>query len=271
MPEQTTDLLKTREQFFRAADIHTHPQFCGDEREAVGEDLYLHIFGGIANTAYTLMVLQEAAKPGSVEQPFDVTVASMVPLLLARDIRAGVHSDDHAEHSIELHTERQEGEIGCGYIKLRQAISELIGKRGDEIIGILRQQDPILYGSEQACERARSFIETHANLAGRAIFPNGRQVALAAIKAGAPYNMVSGDHVGKAGILDKRPGFTLDSTEALRHGLPTYDHDTWAAKATFDEIHDLYPYDEVDYEIANDVDAVGTMLALGVEDIAVRR
>lgn len=269
MAGQTGEVIKPREAFFVEADIHTHPVFCGDEREAEG--IYIHEFGGVANTTYTLMILQEAAEEGSVEQPFDAAVASTVPLLKEKDIDAGVHSDDHAEHGDTLQADKEDGKIGCGYLELRQAISELIGQSIDKIVDILQKQDPTLFGTEHNRERARAFCRAHTRLASRDIFPGGRAVALAALKAGAPHNMVRGSHLGKEGILNKKPGSTLDSTAALRDGKPTYSHDTWAAKGTFDEIHDVYPYDKTDFEIANDIDAVGTMLALGVEEIEVRR
>ena len=268
MPGNTSEVLRTREPYFVEADLRKLPVFCGDERE--GDGLYIHEFGGIGNTAYNLMVLSEHAQPGSVEEPIDATVVSLVPILRERGINAGVHSDEHAENSATLQTDKEIGKIGCGYLELRQPISKLIIERGREIVSILKEKDPVLYGNQHNRERAFDFCRAHGRMLERPIFAPGRKIALAAVKAGAPHNVVRGDHVGKVGILNKRSG-TLDSTRALRDGLPTYNHDSWAAVDTFDAIKDLYPYDRTDFEIANDVDAVGTMLALGVEDIEVRR
>lgn len=269
MPDRTSELLRTRERYFVEADLKKHKVLCGDERPA--DDIYIHLFGGVANTAYTLMALQEAQSEGSVSTPLDKAVVDTFNELDQAGIDAGVHSDDHSEHGEAIRTDVKDGDIGCGYLKLRQAISQGIADKEDEIVKILEEQDPELYGMEQNREKARGFARAHGRLATRDIFAPGRQIALAAIEAGAPSNVVRGDHVGKHGILDKRRGYTFDSAAAFDDGKPTYDHDSWAAKDTYVEIKDNYPFDETDYEIANDVDAVGTMLALGVEEIAVRR
>lgn len=269
MPENSSDLLKTREQYFGDADLHKLPIFCGDERPS-DSGLYIHQFGGIANPAYTLMVLAEANDPGSAQTPLDRAVTDLIPVLKERSIDAGVHSDDHAEHGDKLQTDKEIGKIGCGYLELRQNISQLIIERGREIVAKLKEIDPVLYGSQHNRDRAFDFCRAHGRMIRQPIYPIGRKVALSAVAAGAPHNIVRGDHLGKAGIINKRSG-TLDSNQAFKDGMPTYDHDSWAALDTYDEIKDLYSFDRTDYEIANDVDAVGTMFALGVEDIAVRR
>lgn len=269
MPVNSSELLRSREQYFAEADLRQLPILCGDERPS-DSGLYIHKFGGVANTAYTLLVLSEAGTEGAATTPLDEAVTSLIPILQARDINAGVHSDDHAEKGPVLQTDKEIGKIGCGYLELRQPISQLIIERGREIIDILKQEDPVLYGSPQNRERAFDFCRAHGRLIGRPIFPLGRKVALSAIRAGAPFNMVTGNHVGEDGIINKHSG-TLDSAQSFSDGLPTYSHDSWAAVETFDALKDLYDFDRTDYEIANDVDAVGTMLALGVKRIAVRR
>lgn len=269
MPGNTSELLQTREQYFAEADLRQLPILCGDERPS-DSGLYIHKFGGVANTAYTLLVLSEASTKGAATTPLDEAVTSLIPILQERDIDAGVHSDDHAEKGLVLQTDKEIGKIGCGYLELRQPISQLIIERGREIVALLKEIDPVLYGSQHNRERAFRFCQAHGRMIERPIYPSGRQIALSAVRAGAPHNIVTGNHVGKAGIINKRSG-TLDSTQAIVDGLPTYSHDSWAAVDTFDTIKDLYAFDRTDYEIANDVDAVGTMLALGVEDIAIRR
>lgn len=269
MPELENELLKSREPYFKQAGLKELVHLCGDERAA--EDLYIHLFGGVANTTYTTNVLQETSEEGSVTTPLDESVPTTVIELSGIDIKAGVHSDNHAELGNTIDTNETEGKIGCGYLELRQAISLGIGERVEEIVKILSQADPVLYSSEDNRDRAREYCYAHGRLSKRNIFPAGRKIALAALKAGAPSNIVKGDHVGKQGIINKRRNTTLASTEAFHNGLPTYDHDSWAAIDTYREIKGNYGFVESDYEIANDVDAVGTMLALGVEEIAVRR
>ena len=278
MLQQTQpETLKQREQFFEdGVSILTHEIYCGDERGAENPadlyKVYIHDFGGVANLSYNMMVLQESSQPQSVESTFEETTASLVLLLLQAGIKAGVHSDNHQEHGANIDVEKTEGKVGCGYIELRQAISALIFERGDEILAKLSVDYPERYHDETNSALARKLIAAHGRLTQRnQVFTTGRQVALAAISKGAPSMVVGGDHIAKVGIINLRHGTTFMSGKALDAGLAAYNHDRWAAEEAFDKIHDLYPFDKSEFSISEDVDAVGTMLALGVEEICFRQ
>lgn len=270
MPKDSVDLIADYEQFYGNVDLKTAEIYCGDDRS---RDTDINLFGGAGNVPYTLMVLQEEAQTGSVEQKVDEAVASLVPVLKEKGIRVGVHSDEGHEptSATEIDPVSNEG-LGCKWLEARQAVSEVAASNVDKIITILEREDPGTYANDHTRARVQAICAAHGRLAERNIHVPGRKIAAKAMEKGAPSIVLGGDHYKESdGFLNKRMGTTFHSEQAAAAGKPAYDHDSWAAKASFDEIHDLYPYDKKDFEIANDIDAVATLLALGVQNIAVRR
>lgn len=274
-PMQHPEVLANREQFYEPVDLKTDLTCCGDERPVIGigeSQTLVSIFGGPgANVAWNVMVLQEIAKPDSATTTFADVTSEITKQLVESSIKTTVHSDDHTEHAdtIDL-SKNPDGDIGCGYLKLRQTISQVIGERGDEIVSILVREKPELYANKQSL--LRKVIEANTALANRnEIFTSGRDVAQKAVDEGAQTIVVTGDHVAKVGILNLEKNASFDTKSAMSADLPAYNHNTWAAIDSYKEVQNEYGFELVDFEASNDVDAVGTMLALGVEEIYIRK
>lgn len=275
MAQQTGEALAVREQFFELGQL-TDNLFCGDERPSDESEAYLSLFGAVTNIPYNAEVLKEASEPGSVTDPFDQTVMSHVPVIMEDGglPNAGVHSDTHAEgeHATGINTEKTDGDVGCGYDKLRGPISQLIVERADEIIDLAKQKRPELFTSDEDTVHARNIIAAHGRIAEReGILPSGRDIVLKAMEAGAKGMVVRGPHVGKVGIINLRKSTKFNTTAAFAAELPAYCHDQWVALEAFDKLSHLYPYDSREVDLAETIDTIGTMLALGVEEIEVRR
>lgn len=273
--------LVEHEKFFEPAGLRENQFGCGDERPVIGtEAILINNFGGpSANVAWTVMVMQESNKPGSATRSFAEMTAEITPVLINDGIKVTVHSDDHTEHGPKLDTSiDQTGDIGCGYLKLRQQISEVITKQAEEIINILTREKPEKYKNPARIKKLREYIHANAVLAQRSqIYTSGRDVAKQAVSAGAQTIVVTGDHVAKVGYLNSIPETSFDTKTAMDSGVPAYNHNTWASLECYEIVRrkshrsgDM-DFDSSDFEAANDVDAVGTMLALGVEDIRCRK
>ncbi len=269
----TQELTVNHEQYFRSnVLLNMYPIFCGDERPTEFPGLYIHVFGGVANPAFNNEVI--ARTKGIVTgDTFKTAVGASAHTLIDKGIEAGVHSDNHAETGNTMSTEG-DNPIGCGYIKLRQPISHIIAADPDKIIAKAEQLDPGLFTDPSDSHFAHQVVAAHAQLAADADFfaSSSRQVAAGAIEAGAPAMLVLGDHGAKAGIISKIPETTIDSNAANEDNEAIFVHDSWAAL----DMLDMMPNAEQsssrrEREIADLIDAIGTMWALGVEEITVRR
>lgn len=248
---------------------------CGDERPVEGSnEVLINIFGGpAANVAWNILVMQEALNKGATIQPFADITGNVTSKLIAKGVRVTVHSDQHTEHSSDFDVNANNpDDIGCGYLKLRQTISRVIGDRSNEIISILSREKPQLYDDETNQATLKKMIASNVALAERPqIFTSGRDVAKKAVAEGSETIVVVGEHEAKVGFLNTRENTSFDTKAAMTEGLPAYNHNSWAATVCYEAIKDdEHKFPDIWFEIANDVDAIGTMLALGVEEIAVR-
>jgi hypothetical protein len=269
---QHSEVLRERERFYVSATLEDY-LFCGDDRT---KEALLSLFGGVLNISYNQQVLQEAVHPGSVNKPFDQTAREQTILIINKGglPNAGVHSDTGAEgeHAHDIDVSKADGKVGCGYAELRGSISSLIVERADEIMELARTLRPELFATDQDEAQTRRLIAAHGRIAGRSsILPPGRQIVLSAKEAGAHSMVVDGPHTSKTGIINLRKNTKMDKTAAANAGLPTYTHDEWVALEVFDNLHDFFPYDKRMFDQGETIDTIGTMLALGVEEIAVRR
>ena len=273
-PKQTSkELLDSREPFFTKVSLYINTVFCGDERPSseILED-YIHWFGGALNPAYNLDIMQEAQNPGSVKHSFEQRAAEVTSDLMEAGIKVGVHSDTQADPTGKLDTSKEDGSVGCGYAGLRREISTLIVDRAEEILTDAQKMRPELFQSEADTEAAFSVIRAHSALANRPDYlTSGRRVVLAAEKSGAVTMLVVGEHVAEDGIFNLDPNSSLRSGEAFLKGQATYDHDSGSLYQAYDRLSEKYPHDKRLMQIADLIDALGTMRALGVKRIAVRR
>jgi len=273
--EQTEQQETAREQFYVPVSLQHNKVFCGDERAPIGFDEdFIHVFGGALNIPYNFMVLKEAAQPGSVTDSFTDETASLVPVVNeAAEAQFGVHSDTSAEHGDHFHADQQGGKIGCGYGELRAPISAGIAEHRADILAEAKTLRPELFQAEEDTAFGEAVITAHGRLAERqtCFQDGGRAVVLAAIEKGSPVMLVQGAHVGKDGIINLRRNTSLRSGEALAANLAAYNQDSWAVEDAFDKISHLYPYDKRHFQIATLIDTIGTMRALGVENIETRR
>lgn len=269
------EIIASREQFFTGdVSLDTHYVFCGDKRGVVGLEDYIHLFGGALNTPYNLLVLQEAEQPGSVTQSFDTYAGSVVPVMLRAGINLGVHSDRDTEQGDSLLVGKADGPIGCVYARERPLISRLIADNADEFIDEAMVHRPELFQDPTARSFARAVAAAHGRLADReGVVSDGRSAVLKAAESGAKTAVVNGVTSAKiAGIINVGSG-SIRSGAALEAGQPAFVQDSWAAAEIFDRMHQLYPQGKDRAMIAELIDTVGTLRALGIppEDIAVRR
>lgn len=269
--QQRESLLRSREIFFEPANLETHALFCGDERPS-DEASYIQAFGGALNTVYNFRIMNEALEPGSTNTSFKQDTAAIVPLIkeIAHAI-PGVHSQEEAEGGTELKRDAAE-DVDCGYAKKRQAISELIATQSNAILSDTINLFPELFTNEEDRRFGEQVVNAHAHMADmQPYFTDGRQVIVTAVDSGAAFMVVRGSHSGKDGIINVTPNSTFDTNGAYKADLPTYCHNAWATKEVADRLHGMVPYDARQRAIAEMIDTVGTMRALGVETIAVRR
>jgi hypothetical protein len=188
------------------------------------------------------------------------------------NIHDGVHSDTHAETGDDIATDG-DSPIGCGYIKLRQTISQLIAEDPDKIVAEAERLRPELFTDPSDTDYAHDIVSVHESLAQDAGFFAGgsRKVAAAAASEGAPFMLVDGDHVAHVGILNLRPNSTIDSNAAHENSLSAYEHDAWVGPELIPQLSFTKHFAARQWEIAELLDTIGTMWALGAYDIAVRR
>lgn len=270
MPTLTqNETVASREHLFVSADIYNDPINCGDDRKST-IDKFIHMFGGVLFVSYTSAVMQEIEQPGSVENLPDLT-QQVTNYLKSNGIKGiGVHSDVSAEHDSNLHTDKPDGPVGCGFAAKRGVISQLISENRDEIIEQASQLIPELFIEESAYSYAHQAADAHHRLSERAekAIGDGRKLVLSACESGAETAVVTGEHVATDGIINTRHDTTFDTNTATAEGLPAYNHNLWASNALI-EMLPSQP-DRTQAAIASLIDIIGTMRALGVQNIAVR-
>ncbi len=275
------ELLDTREAFYApTGPLESAAVNCGDERpvaeqtetdersDAQANTPYVHVFGGGLFPAYNTMVL--AVIDNTSVPTFAEAAQNALGTLQAQGITGlGVHSDTHAEHDTNLHTDHVDGPVGCGYAQKRAAISELIYENGDAILDDIRQLRPDLLADEANLAFAQNVLAAHGLLAqDTQRLSSGRAVVLAAVHSGAHSMVVDKDHIAHDGIINAIPNTSIGSGEAYEEGMPTYDHDIWASTQLLQSMYPNRPLAEL--EITSLIDIIGTMRALGVTTIAYR-
>lgn len=275
IPDMKNEILASREPFFTGdVSLDTHYVFCGDKRGVIGIEDYVHMFGGVLNSSYNLLILHETAQPGSVTKPFDEYAEELVPVMKRLGVNPGIHSDHKTEQGESLLLSKTDGPVGCVYAKERAAISRLIADSPDVIIHEAAALRPELFQDTLAHSVAHAIAAAHGRLADReGVVSNGRSAVLRAAAGGAKGVVVDGETEAKAvGIINLGEG-SMRSQPAMAAGLPAYVQDAWAAAEIFDRAHDLYPQNKEQALIAETIDTIGTLRALGIppEDIAVRR
>lgn len=267
---EVSEILATREPYFYPVTIETADINCGDER---GQGLYVHIFGGALFVPYNILVVSELHNPGSQQSFADIS-SVVIPQLQERGIAGqGVHSDEHAEHGSDFHTDfALTDPIGCGYANLRAIISQLIVDRPEDVLVAASALQPGRLTNPSDLTAAHDIIAAHGRLASNAArLGTGRAVVRAALDQKTGMMVLPGDHVADTGIANWRLGTSLNSSEALNAGLPTYDHDMWASNELYSRLRDIYPFDSQLFELASLIDVAGTMLALNATKLAARQ
>lgn len=270
---QKRELLQKFERFVVAGiSIFKHKVFCGDEREPLTNEMYLHVFGGAANTAYNTEVLARAKTKGFRAKTYAKAVSAAAKAFKAVSIAAGIHSDTHSEKGAALDPEG-EGEIGCGYVKLRRAISRKIADDPAAVVAEAESLRPELFTDPSDTSFGHMIAQSHASLADDDEFfsENSRKVAAAAMEEGAPSMLVAGNHTAREGIINLIAGTTFDSASVNKSGMSSYWHDAWGSSQMAAAYDNAKEFTHKEWEIADTIDAIGTMWALGVETIAVRR
>ena len=267
-------LLASREIFYGNTPLKETLIACGDER-ASDYGLYISLFGGgTANTAYNYTIMAEVKTPGSSEgKTFAGDVVAVAkPVKEVVGVKSSVHSTEEIEGGNKINPAENAQDVDCGYLKKRAIISALIAEKADKIIADAKALRPELFSDERANDFASEVTAAHGRMAkNSAYFTTGRDVANAAIAAGEESMVVRGEHVGREGIINLVEDTSINGTDALAAGLATYEHDAWAGQEIRSSLSELYPYDSREMAIADLIDAIGTMRALGVETIAVRR
>lgn len=265
------ETIGSRETYYVSASLDKDPLFCGDDRGLEG--LYAQLFGGVINIAYNQAIVEEANEPGGVTDSLQRRTEELTGLMVKHGMYPGVHSDTKSEQGSKLRDDH-EGKAGCAYAELRPVISGSIAELGDDLLEEAVRLMPELFRTEADHVFGQSVIAAHGRLAEREGFQStGRKLVLGAAEKGALVAILGGEHVASDGIINTVPNSTLDSKTAGDDGLPAYNHDMWAAEDALDRLGSDNPYtsDPNQRKIANLIDALGTMNALGVEAIAVRR
>lgn len=268
--QDAVEVVQSREIFFDKVSLSNTLLACGDDRT---KNLLIKLMGGILNPIYQNIVMQELTDPGSVTDSFEEEAAKQTPLILKSGAPLGaVHSDTAAEGSDAINLDQPEGKVGCGYAELRQAISAGIFKNEEQVIAWAQILRPELFESDEDLLTAKQITATHGRLAERqSLFTSGREVVLTAADQGAQTVVVDGQHTAQEATVNLVADTTLDGSLAAEAGLEVYDHDSWALEEIQDKLRSEYPYDKKQQQIAEIIDVVGTLMALGVERIGVRR
>jgi hypothetical protein len=271
------EIIEKRERFAGPVSLDKNAIFCVDDRPSDQEDMYVHWLGGILDPVYSVLVMQEMTRPGSVKGSLADSVRSVMPVIVrASGVQyPGVHSDDASEGGRhELNTAIAEGIIGCGYALNRQAISEQNFSDAPSLIAVAKQKRPELFESTQDDEYAHSFVAAHERLTHREGFlGSGRGLVLAAVKAGALSMIVQGKHEATQAIYNLDPETTIGTTAAAKADLDVYVKDAGLIERAYDGIRKVYPYDKRALMIGDLIDTISTFRLLGIDDqdIAVRR
>jgi hypothetical protein len=278
------EILTSREPYYiDGLSLDTHDIFCFDERgvadadtvtgdiEAVTPQEYIHAAGGGLGIVYNHAVVQEADDPFSVKGSFADHAGIIIPALIRAKVRPGVHSDVTAEGGNVVRPTAK-GDVGCGYAGLRPVISRYIAENGIALIRDAASLRPELFEGPEDHNFAHAAVAANERLLERPGFiTDGRSVVMAAAGKGSKIMLVEGRHTGRKGIINLVPGTSFDSDAANRDGLEAYNQDSWAIEDAASRIRHEYPHDKRHMQIAELIDALGTMRALDVEDVAVRR
>lgn len=277
------EVIAPRERLYVDVSLDTHEIFCFDERgiaeaethvpgiEAATPDAYIHWAGGGLNIVFNQAVIDEANKPFSVTDSFERRTSRVVPVLFEAGLKPGVHSDVTAEGGNTIRP-TPEGPVGCGYGEKRSQISLWIAENGTEVVRDAADLRPELFDGPDDHNFAHAVVAAHSRLVDRPGFiTDGRRVVIAAAVEGSRVMLVEGEHTGTVGVFNLVPGTSFDSHTAAKEGLEAYSQDSWAVEEANDRLRHKYPYDKRQQQIAELIDGIGTMRALGVEDIVVRR
>lgn len=290
MPDVSNEILARREPYYiDGLSLDTHDIFCFDERVVADADGtaddsgatealvvvtpedYIRAAGGGLNIVYNHAVVSEANDPFSVKGSFADHAGIIIPALIRARARPGVHSDVGAEDGNALRP-TPKGRVGCGYAELRPVISDFIASNGKRLVEDSAGLRPELFRGPNDYSFAHAVVAAHERLVERPGFiTDGRSVVLTAVGQGSRVMLVEGEHTGKDGVFNLVAGTSLDSDAANRAGLAAYNQDSWAIEEAGDRIRDEFPHDKQHLQIAELIDALGTMRALGVEDVVVRR
>ena len=247
---------------------------CGDDREIAYPNECIHIFGGALYTPYLLSVLIASSDPNSTPPNFIDNVNSLIPLMLSRNFDLSVHSDDKNEnglHDIDV-SNPELIDVGCGFAQKRQMISSFIGQNQNQILSIAQNLRPELFGSEQELSDASAIIKAHQTMA-KSLNTSGRELVKKSLELGAYGVVVLGPHKSNRGVYNLRRNTSLDTNLANQNQNPAYIQDAWAVIDIVKGLSDIIPLDIKKVEIADLIDSIGIMLALGVDpdEIEVRR
>jgi hypothetical protein len=264
------ETIGSRETYYIPVSLFRDPLFCGDDRGLL--EAYIQLFGGIINVAYNHAILEDTNQPGSVRDSLEDRVGTLTAQVLEKGMHPGVHSDAKTEQGDTLRHSIEEGDVGCAYALLRAPISVSIAHLGEGLVEETSLLMPELFQKPEDYEHGIAVTKAHGRLAKLTSFQApGRKLVLTAISNGAKAVVLGGEHVASDGILNTVRNTTFDSKSAERDGLPAYNHDIWAASAIAEELGTTDPSELHRLQIANAIDARGTLHALGVEAIAVRR
>lgn len=279
---ETREIVAGREPFCGPVSLAKSDIFCGDKRKPINASgPYVHWFGAELNPIHTLIVMNEVTVPGSIADnmtTFESEARRLTPIIKEKvSPRIGVHSDTACEQGSQLQTNRLDGPVGCKYAEKRQPISALITQQGEEILNILDRVRPELFETGEDLDFGRKVLAAHGRLANRdRFYTSGRRVAIAAVEKGCKSQVLDSESAASdrpVGIINLDPSSSLDNESAVDAGQSAYFQDTALVMQAFGKFSDAYPYATHQLEIATEIDTIGTMLALGIDekDIAVRR
>ena len=259
---------------FVSVDLMKSLIVCGDDRELVYSNECIHVFGGALYTPYLLSIILASLDQESTPPNFMDNVNSLIPLMLSRHFNLSVHSDDkneHGGHAINTNDPNLT-DVGCGFAQKRSLISSFIAQNGERILSIAESLRPELFGSEQELNDATNIIMAHDKMA-RALNVSGRELVKRSLELGTSGVVVLGSHKSKRGVYNLAKNSSLDTNLANENNIPAYTQDGWAVIDIMKGLNDIIPLDIRKVEIADLIDSIGIMLALGVDEdkIEIRR
>ena len=151
-------------------------------------------------------------------------------------------------------------------------ISSFIGQNQNQILSIAQNLRPELFGSERELSDANAIIKAHQTMA-KSLHVSGRELVKKSLELGASGVVVLGVHKSKRGVYNLMRNTSLDTNLANQDQNPAYIQDAWAVIDIVKGLSDIIPLDIKKVEIADLIDSIGIMLALGVDPdkIEVRR